>query len=52
MLLRILWEPHISIQTTLLRAPALLCPPMRAGAGEWSELKYAVPQNLQLHAQL
>ena len=28
--LRILWEPHISTQTTLLLTPALLCPPRRA----------------------
>ena len=27
MRLRILWEPHISTQTTLLLTPALLCPP-------------------------
>ena len=48
MRLRILWFPHILLQTSLPLTPALLCLPRRAGvsteqggAGEWSEVKYA-----------
>ena len=46
MRLRILWEPHISTQTTLLLLPAHPCSPTRAeeGRGEWPELKYGAPR--------
>ena len=46
MRLRILWEPHISTQSTLLLLPAHPCSPTRAeeGRGEWPELKYGAPR--------